>query len=431
VRENAAAREVIAELAGEFAQRGDELADEVAAEIHRGVVGVPADEELRAMTLRSGLEIIRQIIDRLRGGQDMADFEPPGVSVDYARDYVHRRIELATLLAVVRVGYAVFAREWSSTLRASDAPPAVIAEALSTSLLDIFTYVDAISAELASTYSEERERWSRSIDAMRFDAARSILDGQTAHTELVERRLGHRLDTTQRAFVVWSQAVGGADLHAALNRAAREIAERAGARDPLLLPLGSYTVAGWFAGEPARVESSRITCKPLQTPATMAIRATVGTPSSGTEGFRSSHNEALLARRIAQADPEATNTITAYEDVALAVLTTSDPLHARAFVARELGDLAADDEATRRFAKTALTYLQEGRNRARTSRRLAVHPNTVAYRLRRATELLGHDLNRRAAEVEVALTIAPLLRQQSQSYSVGTRRSEIELMQYR
>jgi cytochrome P450 len=44
---------------------------------------------------------------------------------------------------------------------------------------------------------------------------------------------------------------------------------------------------------------------------------------------------------------------------------------------------------------------------------LAVHPNTVAYRLRRAAELLGHDLNRRAAEVEVALTIAPLLGHQS------------------
>jgi PucR C-terminal helix-turn-helix domain/GGDEF-like domain len=413
VRENAAARELIAELACEFAQRGDELAYEVAEQIHRGVVGVPADEELRGMTLQSGLEIIRQIVDRLRGGQDMAHFEPPGVSVDYARDYVHRRIELTTLLAVVRVGYAVFARQWSSTLRASEAPPAVITEALSTSLLDIFTYIDAISAELASAYSEERERWSRSIDAMRFDAARSILDGPTADTELVERRLGHRLDTTQRAFVVWSGAVGGADLHAALNRAAREIAERAGARDPLLLPLGSYTVAGWFAGEPARAESSRITAKPLQTPATMAIRATVGTPRWGTEGFRSSHNEALLARRIAQADPEAINTITAYEDVALAVLATSDPVHARAFVARELGDLAAGDAATRRFAKTALTYLQEGRNRARTSRRLAVHPNTVAYRLRRATELLGHDLNRRAAEVEVALTIAPLLGHQS------------------
>lgn len=409
VRVDTAAREVIAKLAGEFAERGDELAAELAEQIHRDVRGVPADDELRAMTLQSGLAIIRQIVDRLRVGEDMAHFEPPGVSVDYARDYVHRRIELTTLLAVVRVGYAAFARQWSSSLRAYAAPPAVIAEALSTSLLDIFTYVDAISAELASAYADERERWSRSIDAMRFDAARSILDGQIADIEVIERRLGHRLDTTQRAFVVWSGAVGGADLHAALNRTAREIAQRMGVDDPLLLPLGSYTVAGWVAGEPARAESSRVTAKPLQATATMAIRATVGTPHWGLEGFRSSHNEALLARRIAEADPEAINTVTAYEDVALALLATSDPVHARAFVARELGNLAADDEATRRFAKTALTYLQEGRNRARTSRRLAIHPNTVAYRLRRAAELLGHDLDRRAAEVEVALTIAPLL----------------------
>jgi DNA-binding PucR family transcriptional regulator len=54
-------------------------------------------------------------------------------------------------------------------------------------------------------------------------------------------------------------------------------------------------------------------------------------------------------------------------------------------------------------------FLQEGRSRTRTARRLGLHTNTIAYRLARAAELLGHGLDERAAEVQVALALAPLV----------------------
>ena len=88
----------------------------------------------------------------------------------------------------------MFARTWSERMRTSGAPPEVIAEAISTSLLDLFTYVDTISGGLSAAYLEERERWSRSLEATRMDLARAILDGSVIDEAGTERRLNHRLD---------------------------------------------------------------------------------------------------------------------------------------------------------------------------------------------------------------------------------------------
>jgi DNA-binding PucR family transcriptional regulator len=101
--------------------------------------------------------------------------------------------------------------------------------------------------------------------------------------------------------------------------------------------------------------------------------------------------------------------ITSYAEVALAALASADPDHAREFVDTELAELAGEGEATRRIAATVRVYLEEGRSRARTARRLGVHTNTIAYRLARAAELLGHGLEDRAVEVQVALAIAPIV----------------------
>jgi DNA-binding PucR family transcriptional regulator len=112
---------------------------------------------------------------------------------------------------------------------------------------------------------------------------------------------------------------------------------------------------------------------------------------------------------VAQQSPAGAGTLVWYRDVALTALTSTDMTHAAAFVEAELGALGATDEGTRRIAETVRVYLAEGRNRARASRVLGLHANTIAYRLGQAAELLGHDLDERSAEVQVALMIAPLL----------------------
>jgi DNA-binding PucR family transcriptional regulator len=60
-------------------------------------------------------------------------------------------------------------------------------------------------------------------------------------------------------------------------------------------------------------------------------------------------------------------------------------------------------------------YLDENCSRGRTAKRLHVHDNTVAYRIRQAEELLGRSLERRTLELRVALALADVVTETSDS----------------
>ena len=60
----------------------------------------------------------------------------------------------------------------------------------------------------------------------------------------------------------------------------------------------------------------------------------------------------MQARRVAGARRPAAGVIVAYGDVALTALASADLDHARAFVLREPGPLAADDDDTPRLSGT-------------------------------------------------------------------------------
>jgi DNA-binding PucR family transcriptional regulator len=71
--------------------------------------------------------------------------------------------------------------------------------------------------------------------------------------------------------------------------------------------------------------------------------------------------------------------------------------------------LASRDDTTRRLGATVRAYLDENGSRGRTAKRLHVHENTVAYRLRQAEELLGRSVEKRTLELRVALALADLV----------------------
>jgi DNA-binding PucR family transcriptional regulator len=117
----------------------------------------------------------------------------------------------------------------------------------------------------------------------------------------------------------------------------------------------------------------------------------------------------MLARRVARLGP-GRGSATPFADVSLDALATHDVDEARRFVARELGPLAGDDDAARRVSATVRVFLEEGCSYVRAGRRLAVHANTIAYRVHRAEELLGHPVAERQLELRVALRLARLVR---------------------
>jgi DNA-binding PucR family transcriptional regulator len=62
-----------------------------------------------------------------------------------------------------------------------------------------------------------------------------------------------------------------------------------------------------------------------------------------------------------------------------------------------------------RLRETALAFMRAGGRATEVARGLYVHHNTVAYRVKRAEELLGRKLSERPAELLCALTLAGTL----------------------
>ena len=90
-------------------------------------------------------------------------------------------------------------------------------------------------------------------------------------------------------------------------------------------------------------------------------------------------------------------------------LLLSDPDLAATIIERELGPLLADPRMGEELVETLQTYFDAGGNRRETARRLHLADRTVAYRLERAEDLLGHGFDGEAGRrLNVALTLRRL-----------------------
>jgi DNA-binding PucR family transcriptional regulator len=98
-----------------------------------------------------------------------------------------------------------------------------------------------------------------------------------------------------------------------------------------------------------------------------------------------------------------------YQHVALAALMAADLPAARRFVEDELAALAADTVQAEQLRETLRRYPRGERSLAASGAQLHVARNTVTYRVKRAQELIGHDVSTRLAEVLAALETAHAL----------------------
>ncbi|MBS1878462.1 MAG: helix-turn-helix domain-containing protein [Actinobacteria bacterium] len=367
------------------------------------------DDDMRTWTLQSTRANLGLIVTLMRAGADPSSAQPPPEAIGYAKEYVVRGLDLVLLQRAYRTAQGVFAGMILARLREATDDPDHLAEAMAFFNAWIFAWIEAIERRLTDVYLSEREQWVRGAAALRAAEVRALLAGTAADSAAVSLRLGYELDRFHVGYVVWSEGAGerpgdAGALFAAMERAAEAIAESLGAGPPLTVAEGRH-LACW-AGRRERPELARLR---LPAGAGRGLSVAAGTPAHGVEGFVLSHREALVARRVAQLRGDAAGARAAYPDLALEALLVEDPEAARRFAARELGPLAAPDDATVRLASTLAIFLDESASFVRAARRLGVHANTVAYRVRRAESLLGHPLGERQLELRVALRLARLL----------------------
>ncbi len=389
-------------------QEIDEIAATFADTVHEHLPEL--DEDMRPWTLQAARSNLGVIVSMMREGDDPGSVQPPPEAVGYTKEYVVRGLELSLMQRAYRAAQSVFGGIILERLRAATDDAERLAEAMAFFNAWIFAYVEAIERRLTDVYESEREEWMHGAAAVRTAEVRALLgDTGTVDAAAVSLRLGYELDRIHVGFVVWSEEAGerpgdAGGLFAEMERAAGAVAESLGAGAPLTVAEGRH-LACW-AGLRSEPELSRLR---LPRAGPHGLSVAVGTPAPGVEGFVLSHREALLARRVSQLRGDGDGALATYPDLALEALLAEDPDAARRFAARELGPLAADNDATVRLASTVAIFLEEGSSFVHAGRRLGIHANTVAYRVHRAESLLGRPMTERQLELRVALRLTRLL----------------------
>jgi DNA-binding PucR family transcriptional regulator len=139
------------------------------------------------------------------------------------------------------------------------------------------------------------------------------------------------------------------------------------------------------------------------------VHIAVGSRHLGAAGFRTSHLEALRARRIIELSGRSAPSVTEFSDVALVDAISRDLDAARAFVAAQLGDLARNDAKERGERATLLAVLDAQGSLTTAARTLGIHKNTVLQRVRRAEERRGRPATTQVAELHAALFVCDVL----------------------
>lgn len=384
---------------------------------------VAAHPELPA-ELAGPLETVcRAATDRALDQLDGTDAGAPAADTPtLAREFVHRRRPLDELLRLHRAWHAAFAREWRQALRLHAPDPLVLAAATADSSSRLFDFVGRYGARVTDVYNAEVGVWARSEMNRRQQEVAALLAGRPADARRAGERLAYGLEQHHLAFVVWSRA---SDL-ATLDRLAAAVGAAVGAAPAggdgptagvdvspagaaLRVPADSGAVQAWVvvgpgwspAALPAALETELATAEAC---------VAVGEPADGLDGFRASHAQALGARRVAIRRGEPHGGCLYFRDVRLLTLATHDAGEAESFLHRELGPLREDSPAMRRLGETVRVFLDAGSSYVHAGRRLGVHENTVRYRVRRASDLLGRPLDVRTLDLHVALLMQEQLR---------------------
>jgi hypothetical protein len=376
----------------------------IAQRIHRGMPEFGPDAQVTQQTVDTITAIIMGFARMVLRGEDPQDMVVPAEPLEYARSFVHRGIDRHLLVREYRLGHEELRRVCEGIVAEQPLEGAALAtvrEALSTAL---FGYDDVLGTRVLEEYESERARWARSAEKLRHETVTAILAGEPVDANTQAACCGIRSNSrtwrsssgTTRPTTDWSQRTVCGRRRASW-RPGRPASRRS------WCPASTLVTWAWlgFRAAPdeqrmaALFEPRRADC----------ISLAVGEPANGIAGFRSSHSEALSARRIAKISKSRAGTVTRWGNVAIVGLLSADAERARQFVTRELGPLDADNDAMARLRATLGIYFREGDVIAATAQRLGVHINTISYRLRQCEELLERPVKQRRFELEAALLL--------------------------
>jgi PucR C-terminal helix-turn-helix domain/GGDEF-like domain len=369
---------------------------------------VVADEDLVAEANVAAREMMRLLIGSALPaiGRRSGEAAPAAV-VSVVRVWAQRGIDLSVLMRGYRRAHTEFWRYWMADVAGRIEDPGLRMAVLEHSWERVSAWHESQLEQLETIYAEQRDRWLSGAQARRAEAVRLLLAGEAVDSEQAAVMLGYDLRSMHTALVLWAQRdEPEADALAGLEDAVRELAHALGSKRTLTLSAGSRAVWAWIATDAEAADGPSRDMTSAALPA--AVRVAAGRAAAGVEGFRSSHQDAQLVRRLMPIAGQPAQLVR-FDDVELTCLMSSEPEAMRRLVAHALGDLARRDPSAARLRETARVYLACGANAREAAERLNMHKNTVHYRLARIEEQLGRPVTERRLELEIALMLAHTL----------------------
>ncbi|MEV7976716.1 helix-turn-helix domain-containing protein [Streptomyces sp. NPDC086519] len=319
-------------------------------------------------------------------------------------DLIPRRVPLEQVLSGFRAGNEQLAEAYLGACRRL-VPPEQQAEQLEVVFTILFEFANSFHATISDFYLAEERRWLASANARRDQMVRSILAGEDISAETASRVLGYDLASSSHVGVIFRRSAAASGDATPLREEAVSMLSGLEATACLVMAIDRTEVWAW-ASVPGQCAPDASTI-----PALRGVLVAVGRRQSGLEGFRTTHAEARAAVRVAELNATAIGggQVVDFHDVRLVALLTADSADALSFMRDELGELGGSGETPRVLRETLRAYLGSNSRPQDTARTLFVAKNTVIYRVKRAEEMLGHDIRARQLELGVALRLAAVI----------------------
>ncbi|MGY4709801.1 PucR family transcriptional regulator [Mycolicibacterium sp. CBM1] len=266
-------------------------------------------------------------------------------------------------------------------------------------------YFDALWKKSTEEWDYHQRDWEQHAALAKREAVLSIIDG-TADVDEVEGVVGLKLTSHHVAIVVGTdetQASASA-LTARLRRALTDAAKTLAAQITVV-EMDNGMLGAWLSLPTAPSDRFLMTVRELLVDLPAAWCA-VGPTIAGAKGFRRSYLVAARLGRHAQSHPRDGNTVLGLDSVRAASLLVDDLEFAGWFVRDTLGGLVGVSPKDQDLRETLLQYLSSGRSPRLVAEKMHVAPNTVAYRVKRAEQLLARDSGDQPLDVMLALSLA-------------------------
>lgn len=403
----------VAHYVAETAARMHDQLGDVSSVVHRSL----EDEipELRGHArlsdlLGSSVEgNVDTLLQALRYDIAVQRVEAPTAALEYARRLAQHGVPVNALVRAYRLGQRRMNEQLFTAVRGLDIASATqyaVIEAMTATLAE---YIDWISQQVVVVYEDERERWLENRNTMRAVRVREVLAGKKTHdVDAASNAIRYPLRWYHLGLVMWYPDVDAdGDEVVRLQRFLRELSHAAQAgTSPLFVPADRLCGWGWLPYRAATSEAvAAVRRFAVNRPDAPSLA--IGTMAAGVDGFRRSHREAESARAvaIARSGPEPTLFAASDPGLSAAALMGSDIGGAREWVSAVLGELAAESDNDERLRETLRVFLGRGCSYKLAAEELAMHVNTVKYRVGRAEARRGRPIGGDRLDVELALLL--------------------------